>query len=449
MTCRCSKLNSQIAFAWYRRAQCYCVALMVASTLQTIALAQPAETEAPVSSATKAAVAIPLGMTRNDFARIGKILKLSDEQQQFASVAYESYQASYAQLETQILPALDKLAVDVGVDQKDGYTPRSAALYQELHSMQEKVRESVGELDQKFFVGISAILSETQLEMLPRVQQIRERGCCFPLYILLQPAQIDLSRFIDEMMLEEEARNKIDPILIEYEIQATQSFKEVRKALDKATIEGVWALSNALFDSEGRRRVEGSNDAVTSGQLYFERTKTLRGNLSRLERRLANLNATFCEQILDQLGPSERERVEYEFKRRAYPDVFPDATNAISTFDFAMKTSSIPDVGRSTLELAWADHERSYDEKCKVMIDLTLEHREELERTMKNDGVAEYESRMQALHLDRLRLNRSILKFAVEALKGNLSKEAALAIDEHLRVIQDRERLLGGDIADK
>jgi hypothetical protein len=379
------------------------------------------------------AYSVPEPITTIEFERFSQFLSLSEAQQLFVDGEFQKYQTEWARLVSTKVSVLLKVSTQARVALAGGYTPVAAQLHQEFCELEVQIRNEIGELEDKLFLAISTILHESQLPKLERVKQTRSRSRCFPFYVLVNGAQVDLTallrKFHPKAAQEDET---VDELLADYETKATPLFVQLRKALDSHASVQVWALSRYQFEQDGKPRDPNTPEAQRLAESYFAQNKSALGNSSRLQKQILEVNQRSFAAVVEHMNLSSRDPFVSEFLRLTYPDVFPDPTDPRAVYESILKNEQFERDVLENLEALWNAYRDSYIVKCRHMQEENTRWRVQLAATEIQNEYSDYLEKMRKLRHERIKLNMSILNQIMQAFPNELTSDSKSLIENHL-----------------
>ncbi|MCI0632073.1 MAG: hypothetical protein L0Y44_15615 [Phycisphaerales bacterium] len=402
---------------WLKRCVAGTAAITVALTPQTLAI--PQEAGSPnQSSNIRLAISLPQPIDESDLEQYRQMLDLSDAQVIFSHHAHESYVERFQGLARTKFEDLTKLSALAGDALGEGYTPAAGALQAEFSDLQSEIEQGIVAIDEELFARMSAVLSESQLNRMPRVQWHRERARSFPLDVFVRAARIDLARLIDQQKLAPQSMEAIEAMQIEYEAQLTPLIASLKREAKKNSVARMNALISYFYAPNGERLEEGTPEATARGEVYLRNLKTLSEQEGRTERRLAELNNQFVPRFLGVMMASEAREFEKQFLEAGYPVLYPDPTDPRDLLDELVDFPTLDPAVKEALQAMRQRHRESYKSVCKEMANEYDNWYETIARTRAQGDYESYREKMRTLRAKRWKLNEDCIQQLADTL-GN------------------------------
>jgi hypothetical protein len=352
----------------------------------------------------------------------------------------EEYRAALDKVDVEFRDDLIRLSREVAVTLQAGYSPEAARGYDRLLDVQDEVIARQARLDDEFFERLTVALDDSQLTYLERAKQLRRREQCFPLYVFVPWAQIDLSEFIESFGLGPDVLAEIDAMLIDYEHRVTPMFVELRESIDRHASAKVWGVVKAKYDSDGKPYAPDSEAAAKYAAEYFQMNDATLARQSSLMKRIGELNESVLAQILPLVDEPQRSAIRETFNSRAYPDVFPDPSDPIEVYRGLANSENLTEADREVLSALWSSYREQYDAKCRLMLESYKSWREQLARNEVHGDAQRYSMEMRRWRMERSELNRVVVGQIQQTLSNQLNQQQVEAIQAYLnRMVKLRE----------
>jgi hypothetical protein len=385
---------------------------------------------------------LPDPISSRDLSRYSDRLGLSDEQRLAIEAFHDDYRDGFRRLrETDIEKFLE--------------TTESLNFGWRLLENREAVLDSVKEierivgrirnLDEQLFNQVQTILTEAQVEKLPRVRQMRERarynsGLVRFTRIVNPSSRVDVTELLLESGADPAALAEVDPIIAQYESSLTASNRKLFdttlglaetlfKKLDEMGFSG-----DAMRDRRRRAQMFGS-----LGMIWAELTKEITARTLKM----SELNRRVVKDLQVALPPAPARRLHDAFYSTGYPESGAGDNPARRKLEKALDMDDLTATQREQIVALQESFDLSVDHLTHEAADLLDKSREQpLSFFGDIGGVrAELESSLAALSERRARENESandtLESMLGPDLAGRLSRRIAAADEGDGRVLAD------------
>lgn len=185
-----------------------------------------------------------------------------------------------------------------------------------------------------------------------------------PPWLGLLSAKIDLTDLLEQMSWEEEARSKVEPFLLQYELAFTSMLVRLdREYQDNVVaIEGLW--HNSRFDEMGQKRNRGQPGVIERSRGTLSRIASIKAAQFAQQRRLSALNFEYLSALEQALAVPHRDALHQVFMAEAYPRVFPDPNDPEPLYEAILATPNLEQSSRDLLQTQWQTFRLQYEGLC-------------------------------------------------------------------------------------
>jgi hypothetical protein len=315
----------------------------------------------------------PDPITATDFEHYCHRLSMSDEQIQAALSMHERYKTAFAKLRA---GEIEDFLQEHGELSAFSFSLDQEALNKKSKAL-SKVLDRIRTVDNRLFDEVQALLTEAQVERMPRVRQARERdrfrGSMPMLGLLSNPAaSVDLSRIIDDMELPEDVYAAINPQLAEYERRLTA---ETRALADMSLNQGsamAQRLADKQFNAESLSDPEQAGAAIDA---MFQAMNEIREEMNTKLNRVAALNRRTMRELGRALPTEHADALARRFYARAYHQAPGRMNGVLKRLTYAFETAELTEEQRAQLEAIEAAFRIDIDSALTAVMDALDEER--------------------------------------------------------------------------
>jgi hypothetical protein len=341
---------------------------------------QPASRPMPQQQDATMLMTLPAPISDADLLRYGEYLDLSAAQSRFLHEAYQRYRTTHASIIKARLPELDALNAEA-CRFEGGVTHALVAANEAFHGKEKEADEQLAHADAAFLDELRPVLSEQQIQQLPRVLNHRARARCSMLALrAVYASRIDLSALVDEIVADRAVLQQIDRLLLEYEQQLTPltvHLEERIRAQEQGLLE--------LIAWEQRDDVDAPlpvREQVARGNEVQERRLALLEPSAVLQRAIASLNNKTLAALVEQLPADRAAILRVRYADAAFPVIYRVGND--NAFDLCDRLAAVQGLNKEQHDALIAQCEtyrESYKSMCAEMERLTADWQDEFART--------------------------------------------------------------------
>jgi hypothetical protein len=286
----------------------------------------------------KAAYFLPSPITSGDIRAWSGWLSLAAPQTVLLEDAHLEYSRRWNADAQRMQSEIEVLAERVGGLSLHGASAEMAAAVADLREHEQRCSATLLAHDNSLFAALDGMLADVQKDHLSAVRHARDRdiGKAQPFFIAA--ARIDLTRLTEQVELTDGIALGLEPILREYDAKVAPMLLALRHAR--------WTQSaRAERLTADMAAASARHDTALVESLLDERSRLLR-SLTRLERRIADINQEFGARVEASLPPPYREHWQAAYDSRAYPSLFPDRGDPA---DLLTEITNVADLDVETL----------------------------------------------------------------------------------------------------
>lgn len=275
-----------------------------------------------------------------------------------------------------------------------------------LHSC-KGIEEASVKHEEMLFAALRGVLDEGQLQLWQRFAMRRVGAWACQRHVsLIRSGWFSLHVFTDPLEVSEPLPVDADEILFQYEQQVTPHFRVVNAEYYPATENVQHVVAQRITTVvDGREHVTTLPDERERMNAAWLRTR-------RALKTIAEINDLYCDRLVAVLPEKEAMALRDAYRRKAYPDVWPDHFSISGLVDAATGVEDPPGALREALSTLRAQYVERHAQITRDMMKRRREH--EIEATFHNDGspapFMEYAADMTALNAKRSRLNDDTMR---------------------------------------
>lgn len=312
--------------------------------------------------------ALPDPISSNDLEDYAKRLALSDQQLLAISEHHRQYLELFRQLrEGEINDLLEQMQTI-----RRRFDPTHIGeIVPVLKSLSNLMRR-IGTLDEQFFSQMQTVLTEEQVERMPRIRQQRERaryGSEITRIIdFLNPGvRVDLTQLIDRLDLADEDLAQIDPVMIGYESQLTSDARKLFDTTINAVIRGVGELESMGFTPDAMQDRQQVMELFQAAQTVWDEVTV---DVQKEAAALSRLNRQTFRTLAQLLPHSAARELRAQYFRSAYPEAARIGRAMEQQFNRALSVETLPEEKREAIEALAQSHLSMQDQRADRIADL-------------------------------------------------------------------------------
>ncbi len=381
--------------------------------------------------------ALPEPIAARDLDNYANRLQLSDEQRRAQTQFHETYRIDFAELREKEPETFASFGSGGGFSgmslnfDREGMVQKTKLL--------RKVLNKIRSLDDRFFSELQGTLTESQLEMLPRIKLTRERaryqcGATMLPTMLNSESRIDLSAMVDRLSLPLDQMQALEPHLMPYEMRLT---KESKKLYDASVNAGLNLYD--YLEAQGVTAETFSNPEQIEGNVFdklFEAMNTVTNGLNQQAAKIADLNWRTLKHLTPALPEDDAARLSEQYYQRCFPEIMAQMSPVNQRFRFALEHGSLADQQRDQIVILQQDYRQRLQSVCE------LGHK--LEQNTEGGGLIinptpEQEEAMEKRHQARERWmerGHSLSEQIMASLDALLGEDLARQVDSKIAQYQ-------------
>lgn len=362
---------------------------------------------------------LPDPIADHDLSAYARRLGLSEQQRLAIDAFHAQYLEEFRRLrQEQIDPYLQESANILGRIMLSADSKEAKSSLNELNRLISRIRS----LDEGLFNQIQTVLSEEQAEIMPSVRQMRQRqrsraGLVRFVGFANPGARIDLAEYIETMELAPPEGEAIRPLLMEYEAQLTGALRSLYQATTNMYLNMIEQIEKLNATATGRgdpRRQFGER----LRQVWTEASADVMAEASKISA----LNRRFFRRFATLLSEDAADRLQGEYYRQAYPDVYRGTVECLGRYDAALRLPDLSQEQHTAIDAA----RQALRDRHQRLADQMIDAWEALRKTQTFFGGRSRSDNPDQERLRRLQAERDELnERALESLLALLGPDLA------------------------
>jgi hypothetical protein len=307
-------------------------------SLLLVALATLGSANVSLAQGTEGLVPDPI--SSKDLRVYAERLSLTSEQRLALSELHVGYREKYRELRYgEIQDLFGRL---------EGFEPMKMPAVKEVKEVidqRRRILSAIEDLDRGFFEEVQAVLTEEQLERIPRILRAREKQrYTLPFYGEL--GNIDLIELLDEMEMTAEELAAMDSVLEQYEIASTASARDFHDELIHVVTAMLKKLEELGINEDSFSNPLGMMATITAVDVALKETgKDLQAAVVKQRQDTER----YMRQMGEVLPAGRAEALEQAYLRSVYSQVYPDRQTTKPMFEAALALEDLSEAQRTTL----------------------------------------------------------------------------------------------------
>ncbi len=297
----------------------------------------------------------PDPLSGRDLDEIGRRIGMSEFQRLSIDPAHVRYLDGYRDLrERELEPFLGDL---LARGRTFFFNPDPELVREFLRRLDRAERKITG-LDEELFAAMDEVLTADQRSMMPRVRMRREldrlnSGFIRGLGSGIPATTTDYGRIIDRLDLSPADRDRMAPLVFDYENRVANARRRVREQGERVLVELVTEASRLLQQvlAGGEINPEAANVWIQLRQTAYEKVKPVMGDLVDLAR----INRDLLDQWGPMLPPDIAEQLRTIHYQYGYGEALGPFIRVRDRHDRALRLPSLPAAQRPQIEAMRAD----------------------------------------------------------------------------------------------
>jgi len=296
---------------------------------------------------------LPGPISGRDLDRWAVLLELSPQQRLGLDAAHARYLEAYRTLQDK---EFDPFTTEATRSIQAMFLAPDPDRIREILRDLDGLRRKAARQDQRLFADVAALLGPNQLELMPRVEDRRERDRARTGFVRLigfanDAARADLSAMLEMMPMGPNEQAAIEPVMMEYERRLTATMRDLENRSEKALVEIVEALAAEI--AQGLNLAAGDRQAVFDRLLpkFFAATDPVLDEadaIAQLHRRsVRDMTALLPEEVADEIRAA--------WWGVVYDDVQDEFEQALRPFDRVLALGGLDEAVKAEVEAARAD----------------------------------------------------------------------------------------------
>ncbi len=309
---------------------------------------------------------LPRRISNHEIERYADQLGLDEGQRAVLESVHEDYLERYRQLGELHMAPLRRAVQELATFEADirPTSTLSRDRIDEIFALHETAFQAIRDLDERFFDDMQLVVEAKHESMLREMRLERERtaylGPAAPQNLSensalnegAAEAAIDISRLLDDAQLRDTLNTQSREVLRSYTQQSMSLVREKFNA--DMGMQRALQIMAASTDRRDFRRVLGA-----AGR-----------DLQQANRTLAALNRETLNELRDLLDESDARQLEYQYRRRAFPNVYDDASAAEPRITVALELPDLGETQRSQLRDLAMEYRSEYARVANRMFEV-------------------------------------------------------------------------------
>ncbi len=283
---------------------------------------------------------VPDPISSKDLRVYAERLNLDSEQRLALSELHVGYREKYRELRYgEIQDLFGRL---------EGFEPMKMPAVKEVKEIidqRRRIMSAIEDLDRGFFEEVQAVLTEQQLELIPRLLRAREKQR-YTLPFAGELGHIDLIELLDELEMTEEELAAMDGVLEQYEIASTASARDFHDELVQVVTAMLKKLEELGINEDSFSNPLGMMATITAvDQALKETGKDLQTAIVKQRQDTER----YMRQMGEMLPAGRADDLEQAYLRSVYSQIYPDRQTTTPMFEAALALEDLSEAQRTTL----------------------------------------------------------------------------------------------------
>jgi len=381
---------------------------------------------------------LPGPITRSELSSYVKRLDVSETHRPIIESIYAQYVDEFASIRSEYVEPLMELSRPGRPDRRErgGWrmsTPEPDVVAK-MYELRRSGMKAVLALDETFFDDVELLISDddAKTQQLWRMEQARLRevynrgggrwnvglagGGRFRGRFGLggQEQSVDLTRALEEIELNDDALQRVDPILNEYATALTEAFRrkyETSLRLAEARQQVfAKAMAERTDDEDGDRRGFGR----MIGREMQRLRETVGEQAEQATEQIIEMNRQTLQQLTEALPEPFSRQVRDAYYRAGYPGVYDDGNSAQRPLDTALNLRDLSADQRSKLIDIASEYRGQYDALCVQMVEAQMNQPEPSDDDGPGGGgwqrMRDLQNELERLRFQRRELNAKTIR---------------------------------------
>ena len=298
---------------------------------------------------------LPDPLSGRDLDEIGRRIGMSEFQRLSIDSAHVRYLDGYRELRQR---ELEPFLGDLLSQGRTFFFNPDPELVREFLRRLERAERKIAGLDEELFAAVDEVLTADQRSMMPQVRTRRElyrlnSGFIRGMGSGIPATTTDYGRIIDRLELSPADRDRMAPLVFDYENRVANARRRVREQGERVLVELVTEASRLLQQvlAGGEIGPEAANVWVQLRQTAYEKAKPVMGDLVDLAR----INRDILDQWGPLLPPAIAEQLRTIHYQYGYGEALQPLIRVRDRHDRALRLPTLPAALRPQIEAMRAD----------------------------------------------------------------------------------------------
>lgn len=378
---------------------------------------------------------LPDPVRTNELMQYGDRLGLSDGQRRAAQTIHDAYLRDFRELRE---GEIAELMTQTRQLQRTMMGMPDRELLDEVIRKWERARRQIRQLDERLFMQLQPMLTESQLRMLPRVQLARERR---RISIMRQGASMggstiaDLSNIIMQMDISPRELANVDGILEPYERRLTRDLSSLFDASMEMMTGMFDVMADLEFDPADMMNPERAQEFMEAMQ---QAMADLEAPVREATLSLQNYNSRTLRQVGSLLPDETARLLRHRFIRESFPNVADILRQTVERrFEAALLLEDLADDQREQIEFALRDLRDKRDRLVDAFVKAELDWIRD--RSMFSFDPDDWRTRQETIN-EKQNKAKELDQEAMTTLKSILGDEQQELAESRLESVESRYR---------
>ena len=372
---------------------------------------QPTSRPAIVKPKSWVGIVPPDPISRETLDRYGKMLELSDEQQQIYARLRDDYERFCVMYITDTMQPMWTRAGEA--NKGDGAAKFQA--YDALHEDRAKATKELRSRETTMFDALAEVLAAPQRLNLSIVVLDRQRQLLESRSFIIAEATPDLVKLLLELKIPFDAENApLKQCVSDYIVAIVPALKAADDATSRMARKDHEIL--AEYVELQKRQEEGWH---VRGQALLEQRADEHKKCLNEYKAIRDINRRFLALIIPTLPDADRARLRDAFREASYhAPLYPDRQSVDGAIAEARAIDTLTEIQRGAIDALAQQYSDSYEALARRIHDSIDDWRilAFTEPSVHNDVRAQYEKKTEDLTADRLEMNKQHYKRLIELL---------------------------------
>ena len=291
--------------------------------------------------------------------------------------------------------------------------------------------------DEGFFDQLQSILTDEQMQIMPRVRQARERvryqsGMGRMVSFINPASQVELTEFVDELDLSPQEFEQVDLLMAQYEASLTAAARRLHNSGSTFILDFLDVMQS-LGVSEEAMRDRQRRAAMFDG--IRQAWQDISSKLHDQSKVMSSLNRRTLRSLEQVLSPADAARLRERFFRSAYPDAAYTGP-VLDAYELAMKLDHLTDEQRQAVTSMATELRTTLNRIADQLADLIDENPRGRMMLAGDDARQQYEDKTRRLRDQRT----AVAENAAQVLKDLLGPELSEQLQKRVALAEESDQ---------